>query len=131
MTNINDKIKYWIELSEYDLETAKAMLKTKRFLYVGFMCHQVVEKMLKGYYVSAKNEQPPYIHSLDRLAKMTELFDTFSESQKEFIRKLQPLNIEARYPVYKEKLLKSLTKEVCEEIVLKAKEMMEWIKKKL
>jgi hypothetical protein len=31
--------KYWVELSHYDLETAQAMLDTKRYLYVGFMCH--------------------------------------------------------------------------------------------
>lgn len=46
-----DKINYWIELADYDLKTAKAMLDTKRFLYVGFMCHQVIEKTLKGYLV--------------------------------------------------------------------------------
>ena len=49
-------IEYWKELAEYDLETAKAMLKTKRYLYVGFMCHQVIEKIFKGYFVSRKNE---------------------------------------------------------------------------
>ncbi|WP_330636719.1 HEPN domain-containing protein [Acutalibacter sp.] len=27
---------------------AKAMLETKRFLYVGFMCHQTIEKGLKA-----------------------------------------------------------------------------------
>ena len=43
-----DKVAYWIELSDYDLETAKAMLDTKRFLYVGFMCHQVIEKGTQG-----------------------------------------------------------------------------------
>ena len=32
------KIKYWIDLSDYDLETADAMLNSKRYLYVGFMC---------------------------------------------------------------------------------------------
>lgn len=41
-----DKVRYWIELSDYDLETAQAMLETSRFLYVGFMCHQVIEKAL-------------------------------------------------------------------------------------
>ena len=36
-----EKINYWIDLSDYDLETAAAMLKTKRYLYVAFMCHHV------------------------------------------------------------------------------------------
>jgi HEPN domain-containing protein len=46
-----NKITYWIDLSDYDLETAKAMLQSKRFLYVGFMCHQTVEKAFKALYV--------------------------------------------------------------------------------
>ncbi len=87
--------------------------------------------MLKGYYVFVRNEQPPYIHTLDRLAKMIGLFDEFSENQKEFIRRLQPLNIETRYPVYKEKLLKFLTKEKCEDIITETRELMKWIKQKL
>ena len=58
MTN-QDKIDYWVGLAEYDLETARALLDSKRYLYVGFMCHQVVEKMLKAVYVSIFNEIPP------------------------------------------------------------------------
>jgi len=42
---MNSKIKYWVELSEYDLETAKAMLQSKRYLYVGFMSHQAIKKL--------------------------------------------------------------------------------------
>lgn len=48
---IRDKVKYWLKLAEYDLDTAKVMLNGGRYLYVGFMCHQVIEKMLKGYCV--------------------------------------------------------------------------------
>ena len=130
MTEQN-KIDYWVDIADYDLKTAEAMLETGRFLYVGFMCHQVIEKILKGYFVFVKNEQPPYIQTLDRLAKMTGLIDEFSENQKEFIRRLQPLNIEMRYPVYKEKLLKFLTKEKCEDIITETKELLKWIKQKL
>lgn len=130
MTEQN-KIDYWVDIVDYDLKTAEAMLETGRFLYVGFMCHQVIEKILKGYFVFVKNEQPPYIQTLDRLAKMTGLIDEFSENQKEFIRRLQPLNIEMRYPVYKEKLLKFLTKEKCEDIITETKELLKWIKQKL
>ena len=43
------------------------MLDTKRFLYVGFMCHQAIEKALKGIFVARKPEtEPPYIHKLTR-----------------------------------------------------------------
>jgi hypothetical protein len=28
---LNDKVKYWLELSEYDFETVEAMLSSKRY----------------------------------------------------------------------------------------------------
>ena len=41
-----DKIvENWIERSQYDLDTAKVMLDTSRYLYVAYMCQQMVEKM--------------------------------------------------------------------------------------
>jgi len=46
---MSDKVKYWIELSDYDIDTAYALLKSKRYLYVGFMAHQSIEKILKAY----------------------------------------------------------------------------------
>jgi len=61
---MKDKCKYWLELSDYDIGTAEAMLKTKRFLYVGFMCHQAVEKILKAYYNKVYDEPAPYTHNL-------------------------------------------------------------------
>ena len=45
---MDDKVIYWVEMSDYDVETADAMLATGRYLYVGFMCHQTIEKILKG-----------------------------------------------------------------------------------
>lgn len=47
---MTDTVKYWIELSDYDLVTADAMLESGRYLYVGFMCHQAIEEILKAYY---------------------------------------------------------------------------------
>lgn len=126
-----DKTDYWIELADYDLETAKAMLKSKRFLYVGYMCNQVIEKMLKAYYVKAKGEQPPYTHKLIRLAEESNLYKMFSDEQKDFLDIISPLNIEARYPTQKQDLLESLSKDKCVNIIKRTEELMLWIKNKL
>jgi HEPN domain-containing protein len=77
--NKAERIKYWIELAEYDLKTAKAMLDTKRYLYVGFMCHQVVEKMIKALFTKLKNEIPPYTHNLNKLSELCGLFSSLSK----------------------------------------------------
>jgi len=45
-TEMTDKVKYWSDLSEYEYDTALAMMPTGRYLYVGFMCHQTIEKIL-------------------------------------------------------------------------------------
>lgn len=125
------KITYWIELSDYDLETAEAMLLSKRYLYVGFMCHQTIEKAFKAYFTKLNPEIAPFTHNLSYLAKKGEFYESFSDEQKEFIDQIEPLNIEARYPSHKERLLKSLTEIKCKEIIQRTKELQSWIKERL
>jgi HEPN domain-containing protein len=128
---MDEKVIYWIELSDYDLETAEAMLLSKRYLYVGFMCHQAIEKAFKSYFIKLKSETAPYSHSLSYLAKKGDFYDSFNGEQKDFIDQIEPLNIEARYPTHKDRLLKSLTEEKCIEILNRTKELQLWIKMKL
>lgn len=54
-----DKVIYWINIANYDFETAKAMFTTKRWLYVGFMCHQTIEKLLQKH-IMQKNYPHKY-----------------------------------------------------------------------
>lgn len=85
------------------------MFETKRFLYVGFMCHQTIEKIFKALYFRLIGETPPLSHSLSYLAKKGGFYEEFEESQKLFLDQIEPLNIEARYPSQKERFFKSLT----------------------
>lgn len=126
-----DKAKYWIELADYDFDTAQAMFETRRFLYVGFMCHQVIEKMLKAYWSSVLEEPPLKIHSLSRLAEKSGFDNEMSEAQTDFIDALEPLNIEARYPSYKERLMNTLTEDRCRELIKQTDELRLWIKSRL
>jgi HEPN domain-containing protein len=128
---IDEKVKYWIDISDYDLVTAEAMLETKRLLYVGFMCHQAVEKILKGYYTKINSDTPPYIHNLLVLAERTSLLKELSEEQSNLLSQLNPLNIKARYPQYKEMILKELSNEDCLKLIKKTREFIEWVKMRL
>jgi HEPN domain-containing protein len=58
-------------------------------------------------------------------------YHKFEEEQKKFVDQLEPLNIETRYPLHKERLLESLNKDRCKEIINKTRELQEWIKLKL
>lgn len=128
---VNNKVTYWVEMSDYDFDTAKAMLETKRYLYVAFMCHQTIEKVLKAYWSSVLEEPPLKIHSLSRLAEKSGLDKDMSEEQTDFIDELEPLNIEARYPSYKERLMRSLSHNRCKELIEQTDKLRTWIKSKL
>ena len=128
---MDTKVTYWIELSDYDMQTASVMLDGQRFLYVGFMVHQSIEKILKAYYVMKHNETPPFSHRLSLLAKRASIYESLSEEQKDFIDLIEPLNIEARYPSNKKQLIKSLTQDRCQDILKKGEELQLWIKKTL
>ena len=123
-----DRVKYWFEQCDYDLESAKVLNESKRFLYVGFFCHLVVEKALKAYYEYKENKIPPYIHNLRLLAEQSGIYNAFSEKQRDFIDKLQPLNIQARYPAYKDEIYKTLNYDICNSLINESKELLLWIK---
>lgn len=128
---MNEKVAYWTDIAQYDLDTAEAMFQTGRWLYVGFMCHQVVEKMLKAYHVSLTGKQAAYTHDLKRLASDAGLMQELSEEQKMFIASMGSLNIESRYPEHKQALQARLTPESCRRIINNTKEFKQWIEQKL
>jgi len=125
---MDEKVSYWIELSDYDINTARSMLETGRYLYVAFMCHQVIEKILKAYWQSRKRALPPKTHNLSYLAEETGLMNNFSPEFLDFIDELEPLNIETRYPSYKDALMKKLDHPYSKYIIEKTVELQKWIK---
>ena len=131
MGGLDASVSYWVDIAEYDLKTAEAMLATERYLYVGFMCHQTIEKFFKAYYVRTIRDTPPYTHNLSRLAGFSGIYKRLNESQREFLDILEALNIEVRYPTNKDAILKSVTGEKCELLVGQTKELSEWIKSQL
>jgi len=83
---IKENVKYWLEIAEYDIITAKAMLTSGRFLYVGFMCHQTIEKALKAVIARdcAEGEIPPKTHHLLRLVERAGIYDLLTADQIDF-----------------------------------------------
>jgi HEPN domain-containing protein len=126
-----EKIKYWVDLSNNDFVVAETLLKNGHNLYTGFMCHQAVEKLFKAYFTKVKNDTPPFKHDLELLAQQSGLYELLNEGQISFIEKLNPLNIEARYPDYKNKLSQYLTNENTQSIFNQTKELLQWIKEKI
>jgi len=127
MTNDN----YWLDIASYDLETADAKLKSKRYLYVGFMCHQSIEKILKAIYCNKFNNVQPRIHNLARLLKLIELNNEIPEDLLEIIHELNPLNIATRYPDQELEIVKDLDYEYSSRLLKDTRRLFKWLKTKL
>ena len=57
--DVQELKQYWLELSDYDLETAQAMLDTKRYLYVGAIMDKTdVLRIARHFVVAAKDTLP-------------------------------------------------------------------------
>ena len=129
--NTAEKVEYWLGIADYDLDTAEAMYSTGRWLYVAFMCHQVIEKTLKAYWCATQEDEPPYIHNHKRLADGCGLYSRMSMDQKDFLNTVTTYNIEARYPESKDALARKLDKEACLFIIDNTKTLQTWIKEQL
>ncbi|HED05121.1 MAG TPA: HEPN domain-containing protein [Ignavibacteria bacterium] len=125
------KIKYWVEISEDDLETSEILFEKNKLLFSGYLLQQSIEKILKAYYQQKLNAFPPKTHNLVYLSEVCGLFDELNEVQENLLYQLNPLNLETRYPEYRVKISKSLTKERLAEILKHTKEFQRWIKLKL
>ena len=118
-------------MCDEDLITAKAMLDTGRLLWMGFICHLVAEKSLKAMITEQTNEVPPKTHDLRTLAKRSGLLDDLSDKQLDLLEQLNPLQIEARYPEYKDKIAATLTLDKCQKIYNETEGFLCWIKQQL
>ena len=124
------QVAYWLDLADYDMAVARTMLIAGHLLYVGFMCHQVAEKGLKGFYVITAHATPPLIHALVKLAKLSDIYDELPTDDQALLDLMEPLNIEARYPAQKEAVLQSLTPTRCRELIEGTERLLLWIKEK-
>ena len=126
-----EKIQYWINLSDNDLKVAHTLLKGKHYLYVGFMCHQVIEKIFKAYYTKLKTDTPPHTHDLRYIAIVADFWKDLSDIQQMQVIELLPLQIEARYPEYKNRIAQSLTEQKCKKLIEQVKLLQQWTKEQI
>ncbi len=120
---------YWSNLSAYDIKTADAMFKSRRYLYVLFTCQQAVEKILKALVTKNTNQFPPKTHDLLRLAELSKI--DIDETRKEFLAKLSFYYIETRYPEELAKITKDINRKTAFDYLNNTKALLRWLKLKL
>lgn len=119
----------WLKQSAYDIDTALYMYEGGRYIYAIFMCHLAIEKALKGLYFEKQGIIPPKSHNLIHL--LNEIGIKPPPEQGQFIVKLNTASIPTRYPENLAKLQEYYTEAVVNDILVKGKELIEWIKQQL
>jgi len=113
--------------AEYDLSTAKHMLETGRYIYVIFMCHIAIEKMLKAIMAEVTGKSPPKTHNLIYLLKIISL--DIPRDFLEFISKINNASVVTRYPEDFQKLLAAYPEEVAKNYFTVTNEVIEWLRR--
>jgi len=110
---------------------AESLLEKGHYLYVGFMCHQVIEKILKAAYVKATGKIPPRTHNLDKLITGSGNSGKIPQEYLDFLDELTPMNIEARYPAHKDVIYKMIDRKKAGIILEKTESIRTWILRNL
>jgi len=124
-------IKNWVALAEYDFETAGAMLKANRYLYVVFTCQQCVEKIMKAFYVIEHKKTPPYTHNLFTLLNELSFGKEVLQLYSQLFEDLNSYYIESRYAETLQEISKELTKENAAELYTQTGALFQWFKARM
>ena len=124
---MDKNIANWVRSSNYDLKTSEHMFKTGRYIYVLFMCHLSVEKLLKGMYEATFKKVPPKTHNLIYLTNTVAI--ELPEDHLETLESLNDLSIVTRYPEDIDAMIKSFKKNKVMTYLKKTKALIKWLKK--
>lgn len=117
----------WLEQVDEDILAAEALFSSGRWLYIGFLCHQAIEKAIKAYWFAKRDDEPIYLHNHFRLLEGCELKSKLSEDQRRFIEILSPMYIAGRYPEYKNQVARMLNEKGSAYLIDQTKLFKEWI----
>lgn len=120
----------WLDRVLYDMDTAKAMLQTQRFIYAVFMCQQAIEKCFKALLVYQDVEIVP-IHNLRRLAELAGVVDELDEAVLMKLDFLSRYYINARYKEDLNQLSKGITEPVTQDFIQFSQEIVAWLCQKM
>ncbi len=124
--SIREDTQNWIALAEYDLETARHMLATGRYLYVVFMCHLSLEKMLKAHVTEVTQSVPVKTHDLIYLVKKCGL--ELPQGYLDFLGKINAASIPTRYPEDLPRALQDYPEAVAQDYLRQTEEILRWLK---
>jgi len=117
--------KQWADQAHYDLDTARAMLASERYLYVLFCCQQAVEKMLKAVIAERSGQCPPRLHNLLRLTEYAGL--ELDQGQMTIMEDLSRYYIQSRYPEEIPAISRGLDRKTGQQALNQTEDMVRWL----
>jgi len=123
---MNRETQNWIAMSDYDLETARHMLASGRYLYVVFMCHLALEKMLKAHVAEVTQSIPAKTHDLIYLVKKSGL--ELPQTHLEFVGKINNASIPTRYPEDLQRMVEQYPEFIVRDYLHETEEVIGWLK---
>ena len=114
--------------ADYDFKTAKAMLDAKRYVYTVFMCQQSIEKIIKALHLQYFSKEAPRSHNLSFLIGLLDNI-RLKDKKLELLAELTAFYIDGRYPTYKERISKLISKAKAEKLYSEAKKVYQCLKK--
>lgn len=124
---MNPEVANWLSSAEYDLETARQMQRTGRYIYVVFMCHLSLEKALKAAVCQETGEPPPRTHDLLRLTYLAKI--ELAPEAKAFLSQLADASVATRYPEELNRLTSDYGEQTTEQLLKRTEELVEWLKR--
>ena len=95
--NIEKQIFYWRDGAKEAFDIAQKFIRRDEHpLYGLFFLHLALEKILKAYVCEKKQNTPPRINNLTRLAELAEL--KLSDEYKAILAAMNEFQMEGRYP---------------------------------
>lgn len=123
---MNKDVVNWLKTSDYDLATAQALLKSKRYVYVIFMCHLSVEKLLKAVVCKTTKKNPPKTHDLFLLLKLANL--KIPAAHELLVAHLNTASIPTRYPEDISQLTKQYNYIAAKRYLQDTRRFLQWLK---
>jgi len=124
-----EKYEYWLDSAQYDMGTAEAMLVSKRWLYVVFMCQQAIEKLVKGLYNLYVDDNVPRTHNITFLFQAFEnlLPEVVIEERYDLFARLRAFYLNGRYTDFKLKMSATVDEQEAVSIHEQTKEAFAWL----
>jgi HEPN domain-containing protein len=105
-----EHIRFWVDASEHDLNTARSMYESKHFDWSLFVAHLALEKLLKALWIkNNESNTPPKIHNLLKLADGAGL--SLTEQEKQLLAEANEFQIETRYAQFRMEFYRRCTPE--------------------